>query len=99
MTISDTVSIEGPVELIDGRLVLRIPLAAGGDKLAPLAQGIGTVEHNHLIVTIQPWVAEKLRIGLDSLVVVDNVNGKFTVTRTARRTMTRLNDAATSSGS
>ena len=30
----DAVSIEGPVELIDGQLTLRIPLAAGGDKLA-----------------------------------------------------------------
>jgi hypothetical protein len=80
---SDTVSIEGPVELINGRLVLRIPLAAGGDKLAPLAKGIGTVDHNHLILTIQPWLAEKLRIALGSLVVVDNVNGKFTVTRSA----------------
>ncbi len=57
--------------------------SAGGDKLAPLAHGIGTVDHNHLIVTIQPWLAEKLRIALGSLVVVDNVNGKFTVTRSA----------------
>ena len=32
-----SVSLEGPVELIDGKLMLRIPLAAGGDALAPLA--------------------------------------------------------------
>jgi hypothetical protein len=31
-----TVSIEGPVELIRGRLTLQIPLSVGGDKLAPL---------------------------------------------------------------
>jgi len=32
---------------------------------------------------IQPWLAEKLRIVAGSLVVVDNVNGKFTITRSA----------------
>jgi hypothetical protein len=34
---TDIVSIEGPVELVDGKLMLRIPLSAGGDKLVPLA--------------------------------------------------------------
>jgi hypothetical protein len=80
---SDAVSIEGPVELIDDRLVLRIPLAVGGNKLAPLAKLSGTVEDEYLIVTIQPWLAEKLQIGPGSLVVVDNINGKFTITRSA----------------
>ena len=40
---SETISIEGPVELVEGKLTLQIPLAAGGDKLAPLARGIGEV--------------------------------------------------------
>ena len=52
---SEIVSIEGPIELVDGQMMLRIPLVAGGDKLAPLG----------------------------SIVVVDNKNGKFTVTRGA----------------
>jgi hypothetical protein len=38
---TDIVSIEGPVELVDGKLMLHIPLSAGGDKLVPLACGIG----------------------------------------------------------
>jgi hypothetical protein len=32
---SDKISLEGPLGLIDGKLTLQIPLAAGGDKLAP----------------------------------------------------------------
>ena len=79
----DPISLEGPVELIDGHLVLRVPLAGGGDVLVPLAQGIGTVEGEYLTVVIQPWLAEKLRIGEGSLVMVDNLNGKFTITRSA----------------
>ena len=85
---SDTISIEGPIELVDGKLVLRIPLSAGGDRLAPLARGIGEVDGDVLKVIIQPWLADNLRVGAGSLVFVDNVNGKFTITRSA------ANDAA-----
>lgn len=78
------VSIEGPVEVVDGKLMLRIPLSAGGDKLAPLARGIGQVEGDCLCVVIEPWLAEKLRIGAGSFVVVDNENGKLTITRSVK---------------
>jgi hypothetical protein len=81
--VTEVISIEGPVELIDGQLMLRIPLAAGGDKLAPLARGIGETDGEYLNVVIKPWLAEKLRIGAGSLVFVDNKNGKFTITRSA----------------
>jgi hypothetical protein len=81
------VSIEGPVELIDGKLTLRIPLSAGGDKLAPLATGIGSIEGDYLCVIIPEWLADKLLIGAGSLVIVDNENHKFNITRSA------LNDA------
>ena len=81
---SEKISLEGPVELIDGKLTLQIPLVAGGDKLAPLARGIGQVDGENLNVVIQPWLAEKLRIYAGSLVVVDNDNGKFTITRSAK---------------
>ena len=79
----DFISIEGPVELINGNLTLRIPLSAGGNQLAPFAHGIGQIEDDFLCVIIKPWLAEKLRIGEGSLVVVDNNNGKFTITRSA----------------
>jgi hypothetical protein len=77
------VSIEGPVERIDGNLILRIPLSAGGEQLSPSARGIGQIEGEYLCVLIRPWLAAKLRIKEGSLVVVDNKNGKFTLTRSA----------------
>jgi hypothetical protein len=80
---AESVSLEGPVEVEDGQLVLRIPLAAGGDKLAPLARGIGEVRGGDLVVVVPAWLAEKLNIGADSLVVVDNREGKFRITRSA----------------
>jgi hypothetical protein len=80
---TDLVSLEGPVELIEGELTIRIPLAAGGDRLAPLARGIGETDGEHLVVVIKPWLAEKLRIGAGSLVVVDNAEGRFRITRSA----------------
>lgn len=83
----EPISVQGPVELIDGQLTLRIPRSAGGDEWAPLARGIGQIEGDYLCVIIQPWLAEKLRIGAGNWVDVDNVNGKFTITRSA------LNDA------
>jgi hypothetical protein len=80
---NDPISIEGPVELIDGDLTLRIPLSVGGAQLAPLARGIGQIEGEFLCIVIKPWLAERLRIKAGSLVVVDNKNGKFTITRSA----------------
>jgi len=80
---SEIISIEGPIELHGDQLALRIPLEAGGSGLAPLARGIGVVDGEFLIVVIKPWLAEKLNVGLGSLVVVDNKNGKFTITRSA----------------
>ena len=79
----DYISLEGPLESIDGQLTLRIPLEAGGDKLAPYARGIGEIDGDCFKVIVQPWLAEKLRVGDGSLVLVDNKDGKFTITRSA----------------
>ena len=79
----DYISLEGPLENIDGQLKLLIPLEAGGDKLAPFAHGIGEIDGEFLKIIVQPWLAEKLRVTTDSLVVVDNKDGKFTITRRA----------------
>jgi hypothetical protein len=69
-------------------MVLRIPLAVGGDKLVPFVRTIGKIEGDYLVVIIQPWLAEKLRIGPGSFVYVDNNNGKFTITRSAANDQT-----------
>jgi hypothetical protein len=80
---TDKISLEGPVELINGELQIRIPVSLGGDKLALLATGIGEIVDDKLVVVIQSWLAEKLNVGAGSLVLVDNLNGKFTITRSA----------------
>jgi hypothetical protein len=81
--VAEAVSLEGPVEIVDGELAILIPLDAGGAVLALFAKGIGTIKGGFLKVVIQPWLAEKLRIEVGSLVIVDNMNGKFTSTRSA----------------
>ena len=76
---SEIVSLSGPVEEIDGELVLLIPLRAGGDVLAPAARGIGRIEGEFLKVTIPRWLAEKLRITAGSMISVNNRDGKFNI--------------------
>lgn len=71
----------GPVEADAAGLVLRIPLVEGGRELARSARGIGRVEGDQLIVRVPAFLAENLRIGQGSLVVVDNLEGKFRMTR------------------
>lgn len=73
-------SLEGPVDLEAGQLVLRIPLDVGGDDLVAAASGIGHVDGADLVVVIPDWLAAKLGIGEGSLVVVDNRVGKFNIT-------------------
>jgi hypothetical protein len=75
----EPISLQGPVEVINDKLTVRIPLAVGGDKLAPLAKGIGKVDGEHLNVTIPTGLAKKLKIHPDSIVSVDNLNGKLNI--------------------
>jgi hypothetical protein len=73
------VSIGGPVEEIDGVLVLRIPLDAGGRDLVECSRGIGHVRGDFLNVVIPGWLAEKLGLFPGSHVIVDNAGGKFNI--------------------
>ena len=75
----DFVSIEGPVETVDGKLVLRIPLVAGGDKLLKSAGNIGRIEGDALRVDIPAWLAQKIGLGDGAIVVVDNQGGTFNI--------------------
>ena len=75
------ISIGGPVEESEGKLVLRIPLDAGGSELIELAKGISKVEDGLLIIEIPDWLAKELNVVLGSQVVVDNAEGKFRITR------------------
>ena len=80
---SEYVSLEGPLELVQGELALRIPLSVGGDQLRDVSKGIGRLEGEYWVVVIKPWLAEKLRVKAGSLIVVDNAGGKFNLTRSA----------------
>ena len=73
-------SLSGPVEFIDGRLVLQIPLAAGGDQFLAASRGIGVVIDDYLEVTIPDWLAQQLSITEGTVVTVDNRGGKFNIT-------------------
>jgi hypothetical protein len=73
----DVISLEGPVERIDGKLVLRIPLEAGGDQFIECSRGIANVDGEYLNVIIPEWLANKLLIEEGDLVSVSNANGKF----------------------
>jgi hypothetical protein len=72
-------SLQGPVEMIDGKLTLLIPLAAGGDQLIECSRGISEVEGEYLKIIIPEWLAGTLRIANGSLVSVNNENGKFNI--------------------
>ncbi|HEY1802577.1 MAG TPA: hypothetical protein VGG46_16745 [Terriglobales bacterium] len=72
-------SLHGPVEKIDGKLTLLIPLEAGGRELIECSRGISEVEGEYLKIVIPEWLAGMLRIEDGSLVSVDNENGKFNI--------------------
>jgi hypothetical protein len=76
---ANVTTLTGPVENIDGKLLLRIPLDAGGSELVAASRGIGVVEGEFLSIEIMDWLAKKLGISEGSLVTVDNVNGKFNI--------------------
>jgi hypothetical protein len=76
----EVASLQGPVEKSDGKLVLRIPLEAGGDQFLECSRGISEVKDGYLIVEIKEWLASLLRIEEGDLVSVDNANGKFNIT-------------------
>ena len=72
-------SLRGPIEKIDGKLTLLIPLEAGGDQFIECSKGISEIEGVYLKVTIPEWLSGMLRITEGSLVSVDNENGKFNI--------------------
>jgi hypothetical protein len=72
-------ALSGPVELVDGKLTLRIPLEAGGDQLIECSRGISEIEGEYLKIVIPEWLAGTLRIEAGDIVSVDNENAKFNI--------------------
>jgi hypothetical protein len=75
----DITSLSGPVELVNGRLMLQIPLEAGGDQFITASRGIGIVVGDELHVTIPDWLAKQLGIVDGTVVDVDNRDGKLNI--------------------
>ena len=72
-------SLQGPVEKIDGKLVLLIPLSAGGDEFIDCSKGIPELHGEYLKMVIPEWLAGMLRIEEGSVVSVDNKDGKLNI--------------------
>ena len=72
-------SLQGPIEKIDGKLTLMIPLDAGGDQFIECSKGISEIQGEYLKITIPEWLSGMLRIEEGSLVSVDNENRKFNI--------------------
>jgi hypothetical protein len=71
------ISLEGPVLLVDGELMLLIPLSDGGAEFVKCARGIGEVQGECLKVVIPEWIACMLRVEEGDRVVVSSTGGKF----------------------
>ena len=76
---SDVTSLQGPVEKIEGKLTLFIPIAAGEDQFIECSRGIGEVEGEYLRITIPEWLSGMLGIEEGSIVSVDNEGEKFNI--------------------
>lgn len=81
MLVDDFVAVEGPVERQGERLVLRVPLEAGGDKLRALTRAISFVEDGRLVVLLPEWLAERMQLEEGSAVHLDNRWGKLNIAR------------------
>lgn len=74
-------SVHAPVERREDRLVLRIPMDAGGDKLQLVAQTSSFVEGNDLVVLLPEWLAHRMRLAEGSEVYLDDRWGKLNIAR------------------
>lgn len=73
------ITLEGQVELMNGRFALRIPLELTEKDFVKSAKGTSEIEEGYLKVFIPDWLAEKIDVREGSIVVVDNQRGKFNI--------------------
>jgi len=78
---NEITSIRGPVEAINGKLTLLIPLDAGGEELIECTQGIGEVQDENLRIVIPDWLADKPGLYDGCMVHIDIHDGKFHIWR------------------
>jgi hypothetical protein len=75
---SAVITLQGPVRVMDGRFVLCVPLAAGGDKFIECTQGISKVQDGVLYIVVDRF-AGTLRLLDGDLVTIRNADGEFSV--------------------
>jgi len=75
----DVTSLQGPVEMVEGQLMLLIPLEAGGDQFLECSRGISEVQGEYLKITIPDTIAGMLRIEAGDLVTINNADGKLNI--------------------
>ncbi len=78
MSDDDTMHLQGPIELIEGRWLMRIPLAAGGAQLIHATRGIGKVVADVLEIEVPGRLIKTLGLRDGQTVSVHNKDGKFT---------------------
>lgn len=77
--------LEGSVLKRDGKLMLLIPLDAGGADFVECSRGISELENGYLKIVIEEWLAGVLRVEEGDRVVISNANGKFGIWATQPR--------------
>ncbi len=78
---SDYLSLEGPVERLNGQLILRIPLEAGGQQLRQSVCTQCSVEGKDLIVPLPEWLSASIRLREGTAVHVDDRWGRLNIAR------------------
>jgi hypothetical protein len=76
---NEVLSLEGPLQIRNGHLVLLIPLDAGGYEILECSKGISQVDGEYLKIVIPEWLAGLLRVEVGDRVIVENPNGKFAI--------------------
>ncbi len=77
------ISLCGPIEREGSRLVIRIPLDAGGEQLRLVCEAISEIDADDLVVPIPDWLAEKIQVSEGTMVYVDDRDGKLNITKAA----------------
>jgi hypothetical protein len=75
---SDIVRIEGPLERVDDRWLLRIPLAVGGAQLVASTRRIGEIKGEILEIVVPDNLVRNLKLKEGQHLWVHNKDGKFT---------------------
>ena len=81
MQLSDYISLQGPVERRGNRLVFRVPLEVGGERLRTVARAISYEEDGDLVLVLPEWLATRMDLHEGAGVHVDDRWGKLNITR------------------